>query len=241
MSPVRSHAARKMSEIRRLLYLVTLALIAPGCGEPGRESPHRAGREGVNQRRPNALSGRMGGMKRYEYQCWEGGPQILLPNYLRGRWRGLPLNADPLDPSTDYGRACALTDDVGLLPVGAGQTLVLGQSPPMVAWSPRSPAGAQDVFILESWMVDLDALLDAVLAAAVFRETGRSWKISEPGASLCWAGDDPANPIVSPIEIPLAAGDYHILRFDFADPRKGQVVAIRLAPHSVPDRGDAGR
>jgi len=56
-----------------------------------------------------------------------GGPLILMPKSLLPQWGGAsretPLVGD------DYGRACAVTDYLESLPVGAGTALVLGDSP----------------------------------------------------------------------------------------------------------------
>jgi hypothetical protein len=119
-------------------------------------------------------------MEKYKYQCWEGGPHIILPESLKKAWKGHAMAFDPLDPSTDYGRACAVTGDFGLIPVGSGHALVLAQSPPMVAWSPLSSTDTIDVFILKSWFgMDLDSLVDATMETAELKDTGETWQIGD--------------------------------------------------------------
>jgi hypothetical protein len=169
-------------------------------------------------------------MERYKYQCWEGGPHLLLPDYLRGAWHGHHIGLRPLDPATDYGRACGVAGEFGLITVGAGHALVLGQSPPMVAWSPHSPLGVEDIFVLKSWEhTDLDALLDAALAKAAFQETGLVWDVRQSGGSIYYAGDDPIHPLLAGrIAVPLQAGTYKILRSDYIDATMGSVIVIRL-------------
>jgi hypothetical protein len=168
-------------------------------------------------------------MERYKYQCWEGGPHLLLPDYLRGAWRGHDTGLRPLDPATDYGRACAVAGEFGLIPVGVGHALVLGQDPPMVAWSPHSPPRVEDIFVLKSWEhTDLDALLDAALGKAAFQETGLIWDVRESGGSIYYAGDDPIHPIAGRIAVPLLAGTYKILRSEYTDVTMGSLVVIRL-------------
>ena len=100
-------------------------------------------------------------MEKYKYDCWDGGPFIVLPESAIGSWHGVVGDRDPLDPQTDYGRACAIKGKFELIPVGNEQALVLGPDPPMVAYSPRSTANEIDLFILEAWnKVDLDTLID---------------------------------------------------------------------------------
>jgi hypothetical protein len=211
-----------MKVILRLVWIAVAAFLALGCGPTGRQQPSQTG-------------GSVAGMKRYRYQCWEGGPHILLPNYLRTEWRGYQVSRHPLDPSTDYGRACAVPGDFGLIRVGAGHALILGQSPPMIAWSPESPAGTQNLFILKSWEgLDLDSLLDTVLASADFRSTGLQWTIPEPGAALYFAGDDLEKPVAGRLDVPVPAGTYNLLSSKYADVRKGEVVAIRLTLQEPP-------
>jgi hypothetical protein len=202
----RADTEKSVREIEAALATIS---IQPGDPPPSRETESIATLRG------------------YKYQCWEGGPHILLPDYLRRDWRG--VGAIPLDAASDYGRACAVPGDFGLIQVGAGQALVLAQSPPMVAWSANSPAGVQDVFVLKSWQqFDLDGLLDEALSRAVFRDTGSRWVIPKPGAALYYAGDDPAKPLVGRIDIPLQAGTHKILSSIYADTTRGEVVVIRL-------------
>lgn len=70
-----------------------------------------------------------------------GGPLILLSGEYASKWLGVGLLDEELDfdimpPSqnTDYDRACAVEGYLGLLEVGAGQGLVLGDEPMSTAW-----------------------------------------------------------------------------------------------------------
>ena len=60
-----------------------------------------------------------------------GGPLVLVPNSLLSNWRGVPLDSgvDPLDPSHDYGRACALRGWLGALEVNGATVVVVGDEP----------------------------------------------------------------------------------------------------------------
>lgn len=114
-------------------------------------------------------------MTKYNYQCADGGPHIVLPDALRGAWNGM----------ADYGRACAVTGHFDLVSVGNGQGLVLAGSPPMVALTPSPDGNGADIFILEDWAdMNLDGLVDRALAAfptGNMTPTGQVWQVDGNG------------------------------------------------------------
>lgn len=77
-----------------------------------------------------------------------GGPLLLVPGEYLSSWRGIDPPPDgrhieaqfrwagPDEPATDYDRACDVTGYVGLLDIGAGQGVVLGDEPHSTAWRP---------------------------------------------------------------------------------------------------------
>lgn len=77
-----------------------------------------------------------------------GGPLILLSSEYLDAWfgcfhsgsDGLEAADDPLDIRTDYGRACAVKDYLGVVEVSDGEALVLGDEPLSTAWWPLSSA-----------------------------------------------------------------------------------------------------
>lgn len=70
----------------------------------------------------------------YTWTQSNGGPLVLLEAGLLPAWKGLTNVKDPLDPATDYGRACAVSDYVGVIPLGQGvQAVVLGGDPTLPA------------------------------------------------------------------------------------------------------------
>jgi hypothetical protein len=170
------------------------------------------------------------GMEKYEYQCWEGGPRIVLPQSLEASWKGHEMAFNPLDPSTDYGRACAISGDFGLISVGEGHALVLAGSPPMVAWSPFSTADEIDIVILKEWSdEDLDALVDATVENADLQATNQTWAIKDDTLGLYYAGDAPQEPMAAgKIAIPCSRGSYALWTYTFSDPGLGEVFMIRM-------------
>src|SRR5689334_17973405 len=68
-----------------------------------------------------------------------GGPLIVVPLELAQSWRG--IEAVPGDPVTDYDRACDVDDYLGVLEVGPGRGLVLGDEPMRTAFVPSADGG----------------------------------------------------------------------------------------------------
>lgn len=62
-----------------------------------------------------------------------GGPLVLVPEGLVHLWRGID--------NSDYARACGIPDYIGILPIGAGQGLVLGDEPLQTTWLPDKGNG----------------------------------------------------------------------------------------------------
>jgi hypothetical protein len=76
-----------------------------------------------------------------------GGPLLLIPGRLLNHWEGsdpptggriieAKFRADPSGPATDYDRACDVKEYLGLIDVGPGVGLVLGDEPAQTAWWP---------------------------------------------------------------------------------------------------------
>lgn len=167
------------------------------------------------------------GMTKYNYQCADGGPHIVLPDALRGAWSGgiLPTGGD-------YGRACAVTGDFGLIPVGEGQGLVLAGSPAMVALA-RSPDGnGADVFILQSWAdMNLDGLVDRSLAAIPTEKmtpTGQTWQVDGGGLTAIFAADSPGDTAYGELRLSLPAGRYTLLKGHYNPKPNEEVVICRM-------------
>jgi hypothetical protein len=167
------------------------------------------------------------GMTKYIYQAADGGPHILLPDELRGAWRG----GNGISTSDDYARAGKVTGSFGLIPVGSGQGLVLAGSPGMAAIATRSDGRGADVIVLESWTSDnLDALIDESLAAlptGKLTDTKKTLTITASGATLIFAGDRPGNTAYGEERIKLEPGPY-ALHEGRHKSNMGELVLCRL-------------
>jgi hypothetical protein len=75
-----------------------------------------------------------------------GGPFVAIEARLITTWRG--AIGYPA-PGTDYGRACEVADYLGVVPVGDGSALVLGDEPMATAWWPDQRWGSG---LIVRWM-----------------------------------------------------------------------------------------
>lgn len=79
----------------------------------------------------------------------DGGPHLLIPEELGALWEGTNApsggrvvnahfrwSAEPGAVATDYDAACDINNLIGVIPVGAGAALVLGDEVPMSTWVP---------------------------------------------------------------------------------------------------------
>jgi hypothetical protein len=85
-----------------------------------------------------------------------GGPLLLVPGEIVLSWEGIAPPADGRhieaqfrwhgqdSPATDYDRACDVKEYVGLLSIGTGHGLVLGDEPHSTAWQASATSGESD-------------------------------------------------------------------------------------------------
>ncbi len=173
------------------------------------------------------------GMVEFPYLTCDGGPHLILPASVGSRWQGVTSIANPLDPSTDYGRACAAIQSarMALIPVGGLQAMVL-KDPPMSAWG-KSPEGWIDIYCLETWSdQDLDSMIKRAVAAVATSEmtgTGKTVRLDAPGMILMYAGDRPGSVVYGEHAIAIAAGEYDVLEGNYKT-AKEEVRIYRLRP-----------
>jgi hypothetical protein len=166
---------------------------------------------------------------RYRWVWSEGGPLIVVPESALDAWGGAPPTF-PAEPG-DYGRACAVDDEVGVIPVGdpAVQALVLGEDPSNTTYLPE-----RRVF-LRWYAADSErailAGLDAALAAADW-EDGPAWVVAGPAVLFDSAYAGPRIDQRNRLRIDLEPGRYHT-GFAYVEvDDTTQVVAVRLEPEA---------
>ena len=127
----------------------------------------------------------------------EGGPLLLLPSSLLSEWEGSNTPSqgrvaiaefrygDSDAPATDYDRACDVDEYLGLITVGNGLGLVLGNEPFATAWWPAQ-AGNGGMLVCRGYGEDdLEERINEVLMAvpADFGED-LGLRFSVPGGPL---------------------------------------------------------
>ncbi|WP_337177433.1 Imm21 family immunity protein [Paludisphaera sp.] len=90
----------------------------------------------------------------FTWVCSAGGPLIVVPAEVAQYWRGVEgwspseVQRDLADESvSDYARACGIGDYLGILKVGHGEALILGDMPMQTAFIPDPEGG-----IFVRWM-----------------------------------------------------------------------------------------
>lgn len=201
---------------------ILLLGLLPGCKPP----------EGLE---PTVAAAKAPGMTAFEYLASDGGPHLVLPKELAKRWSGVTSwnPAAPLDPKSDYGRACAVASQLrlGLIDVGSGHAMVL-PDPPMSAWG-HSPESWVDIYVLKGWNdMNLDALIQRAVAAAPTKkmtDRGLQLTLKEPGLLLLAATDSPSESAYGVHSIPIETGTYRILEGTYKA-AADEVLIYRLQP-----------
>ena len=168
-----------------------------------------------------------------------GGPLLLLPQDLLGFWEGVntPPNFRNVSAefrwneggaATDYDRACDVKDCVGLIDVGPGQGLVLGDEPLATTWI-SSPNGSGGILVrcrFSQGDEEIQEVLNSQLNA-------QSW---EEGPVVTFDGSPlvlfdaaaPGTSIESRLVAPLAKGTYRVGTLDYTPHAEVSLLLHRL-------------
>jgi hypothetical protein len=175
-----------------------------------------------------------------------GGPLIVIPVEIAHHWRGdgglglpdgdLSMVWETVRDHTDYGRACGVDDYLGMLEVGPGACLVIGDEPLETAFLPTEDGG-----IFVRW-VHAEKEEDVVRAAQVVPEdvwvpSPHRFHVGRDGLLLfdsACPGDDLPNPgiegIVSWMRVPVPSGTYEVDTADYEPNDHTRVILHRLRP-----------
>ncbi|MCK5272536.1 MAG: hypothetical protein KAJ52_08155 [Sedimentisphaerales bacterium] len=174
-----------------------------------------------NETQMNEIEESTPGMEKYKYLCSDGGPFIVIQNSLSSKWRGHKINmANPLDPKTDYGRACSIKDKWGMITVGMGTALVLAD-PPMISLGRSEGDKCIDIYVLQMWSnQNLDSLIDQALSGTSvdeFIDTGKLLEVDDSGLLILYAGDKVGDTIYGELNIAVNYGIYSLYKAHYRD------------------------
>ncbi len=170
-----------------------------------------------------------------------GGPLIVLEADFLPYWGGCfkKVGESKTDAEqrarhdfTDYDRACNIADYLGIIDVGPGKGVVLGDEPMQTAWW-MIPEGRGTILVRWQWAADEDAIVRILNDSAeqVWKPTGLSLYVSGSELVLfdsACAGSDPG--LTSKVQ--LQTGNYSI-ETAFCQPDKSlSIILHRLVSKS---------
>jgi hypothetical protein len=166
-----------------------------------------------------------------------GGPLILASKAMAEEWRGTDGSAGS-NEMTDYQRACAVHDEIDVIPLGAGQVIVLGDEPDRTALFRRGG----DVFIVRwRWADSEESLLVSLYDDLEQLEFPRSGDFSTIGGEhILFDSACPLSDVSESLHVDLDGGVFSLGTNVFA-PRKDVCAVIhRLRSHDhIAEQGRA--
>jgi hypothetical protein len=184
----------------------------------------------------------MGMIFQYGETRWiqsNGGPLLLLAQSLLRDWGGILRGTQGLDAefrwrgegcATDYDRACDVKDYVGVIRVGAGHGLVLGEEPFLTCWRPSAD---REGGILVRWVcADNESAVRKHfkgLDEVQFTSTPHILRVAEPDHYLFDSsepGEDLGPEDALPVD--LAPGVYGLANFWFKPDSSTELQLHRL-------------
>jgi hypothetical protein len=159
-----------------------------------------------------------------------GGPLLLLDRYWLGAWHGHNPDSTDNGTETDYERACAIEDFLGVISVGPGQGVVLGDEPMATAWWPL-PAVQGGVLVRWRWAPEGTSIV-----ALLERLPADAWAAHEvtlslsSGQALLFDSAEGAETLAASLKIDLTPGVFLVETADFAPEPQVALLLHRLVP-----------
>ncbi len=162
-----------------------------------------------------------------------GGPLVVIPLELARSWRG--IEALPGDSVTDYDRACDVDDYLGVLEVGLGRGLVLGDEPMRTAFIPSGDGG---ILVRWGYAPSEEAVVRAIgdVGESIWSPIGHRLRVGTDGAIMfdaaCPRGEEPGKrrpgECRAALDVPLAAGSYRVETADYRPNDETWLILHRL-------------
>ncbi|CAL9599208.1 immunity 21 family protein [Streptomyces sp. enrichment culture] len=152
-----------------------------------------------------------------------GGPLVAVPEAVLPFWTG----ADGEEAASDYDRACEVDGPVGLLPVGDGAALVLGDEPAATAYLPEH--GVLVRWIAADTEAELLARVPAALDTADW-EPPVEWRVPGPVVlfDAAWPGSHATG--TGHLRLALPAGRYGVGAAQVRPGPETWLALVRLRP-----------
>lgn len=180
-----------------------------------------------------------------EWVTCDGGPLLLIAKKHLHAWEGVDVPAagrkvearfrwNPGGPPTDYDRACDVDDYIGLIDVGGGKAIVLGDEPLMTTWLPLSDGG-----LLVRWVYADDE--ESLIATArrvpddAYRDSGWTFSVDNSPLVLFAACESSESRIYPRMEFHLPSGRYRILTSEYEEGGRSATICHRLQKQSEAD------
>ena len=172
-----------------------------------------------------------------------GGPLLLLPEALLPSWSGTDAPSDRdveatfrwqgSGPASDYDRACDVQDYVGVIPVGAGSALVLGDEPLPTRWISTPDGG-----LLARWIfAESDAAAEQALTripAELSWEPVGAFVVRSSPLRLIDSADGGSDLILPSARIEMQPGTYAVTWSRFAFDSETALLLVRLSRDQAP-------
>ena len=138
---------------------------------------------------------------------------------------------NPDGPATDYDRACDIDDYLGVIDVGNGKGIVLGDAPLMTTWLPLPDGGLVVRWVFAEREEDL---ISSALNIPIddYEDSGISLRISSSSLVLFAACESCEELLESRIEFDVAPGHYQILTCKYDSEELG-LISHRLRRESA--------
>jgi hypothetical protein len=161
-----------------------------------------------------------------------GGPLILLPVSYLTAWLGIEAPATQpshhtVDHLSDYERACAVADYTGVILVGNGECLVLGDDPNDTTWLPNARGGIFARWIYAAGFEAAEPALTSIPADLVWESAG-VLKVATTPLELFDAAETGTEVLAVRLRIELTPGKYEIARADHKPDADTWFQLIRL-------------
>jgi hypothetical protein len=168
----------------------------------------------------------------------DGGPLLLVAKEHLCAWEGVAnpsanrkvetrFRWNPEGPATDYDRACDVDDYLGLIDVGYGKGLVLGQEPFMTTWLPQNDGG-----VLVRWVFAEDEEKVLTTASSIpnesYQDSGLSFVVGDSSLVLLAACESSKDQIYPRLEFEVTRGQYRILTTHYDADENTSLLCHRL-------------